>query len=213
MSIDKRYRLVVFDLDGTVADTREDIAHAFSAALEEAGYEKPDMAQVTAAIGGGAKKAIFRLTGLEGEAAEPLLSRFLAIYGEVCADHVAAYPGARELLSRLAAQGAVLALVTMKAKAPMHQILGALGIDALFDEVIAYEDAPKRKPDPESLRMLMEKYGVAPADTLMVGDAATDIRYAAAAGADACAVTDGYGDTEALMAENPTYAIRSLAEF
>lgn len=213
MSIDKRYNLYVFDLDGTVVDTREDIARAFTAALTEAGYQKPDMAQVTAAIGGGAKKALERLTGLDGDAVTPLLDRFLAVYGQICADHAAPYPGARALLERLAAQGAATALVTMKAKAPTHKILGALGLSALFGEVIAYEDVSRRKPDPESLLALMDKYGVSPEDTLMVGDTATDMQYAAAAGADSCAMTEGYGGAEALLAENPTYALRSLSEF
>ena len=212
MSIDKRYRLYVFDLDGTVADTREDIAFAFSEALEEAGCPKPDIAQVTAAIGGGAKKALLRLTGLEDEAAEPLLVRFLKIYDGICTDHVAAYPGVPALLARLAAQGAVLALVTMKAREPTHKILAALGLN-VFDEVIAYEDVERRKPDPESLLKLMEKYGIKPEDTLMVGDAPTDIRYAAAAGADACAMLKGYGDPSALLAEKPVYALDSLSQF
>ena len=167
---------------------------------------------MTAAVGGGAGKAIITLTGLEGEAAKPLLARFLAIYGEVCAEHVAAYPGAEELLARLAGQGAVLALVTMKAKEPTHKILATLELH-VFDEVIAFEDVERRKPDPESLLKLMEKYGVLPKDTLMVGDAVTDIQYGAAAGADTCAMLKGYVDADALLAEKPTYAIESLTEF
>lgn len=212
MGIDKRYRLYVFDLDGTVADTREDIARAFAETLEEAGYPRPDLGQVTAAIGGGAKKALQRLTGLEGEEAEPLLEKFLVRYGEVCADRTAPYEGVRELLERLAAQGAVLALVTMKVKKPTHKILDALGLK-VFDEVIAYEDAPRRKPDPETLLALMEKYGVQPEDTLMVGDTVTDLRYAAAAGVDACVMLQGYGAAADVLAEHPRYALNSFKEF
>jgi phosphoglycolate phosphatase len=118
----------------------------------------------------------------------------------------------RELLARLAAQGAVLALVTMKAKVPTHKILSALGLD-VFDEVIAFEDVERRKPDPDSLLKLMDKYGVSPSDTLMVGDAATDMQYAAAAGADACATLRGYGNPDALLAEKPKYALNSFLEF
>jgi len=212
MGIDRSYRLYVFDLDGTVADTREDLGRAFAAAMQEAGYPLPDMAQVTAAIGGGAMKALERLTGLTGEAAQSLLARFLEIYNGICTEHTAPYPGVRELLARLAAQGAVLALVTMKAKAPTHQILSALTLD-VFDEVIAFEDVERRKPDPESLFMLMEKFGIRPEDTLMVGDAVTDMQYAAAAGADACAMLMGYGSPEALLAEKPKYALQSFLEF
>ena len=212
MGIDRRYRLYVFDLDGTVADTHEDLARAFAAAMEEAGYPAPSKAQVTAAIGGGAMKALERLTGLKGGAAEPLIVRFLEIYDDVCTEHTALYPGVRELLTRLAAQGAVLALVTMKARIPTLRILSSLNLD-VFDEVIAFEDVERRKPDPDSLLKLMEKYGVLPTDTLMVGDAHTDIQYATAAGADACAMLKGYGKPEMLLAEKPKYAIDSLLEF
>jgi phosphoglycolate phosphatase len=212
MGIDRRYRLYVFDLDGTVADTREDLGRAFTSAMEEAGYPAPNMEQVTAAVGGGAMKALERLTGLKGEATEPMIARFLEIYSGICTEHTAPYPGVCELLARLAAQGAVLALVTMKAKVPTHKILSALGLD-VFDEVIAFEDVERRKPDPDSLLKLMDKYGVSPKDTLMVGDAATDMQYAAAAGADACAMLRGYGSPEALLAEKPKYALNSFLEF
>ncbi len=212
MGIDKQYRLYVFDLDGTIVDTREDIALAFAQTLEQAGYPRPELSQVTSAIGGGAKKALQRLTGLQDEESEPLLAKFLVKYGEVCAEHAVPYEGARELLECLAAQGAVLALVTMKVKGPTHKILNALGL-TMFDEVIAYEDAQRRKPDPETLLMLMEKYGVRPEDALMVGDAATDIRYAAAAGVDACAMLNGYGAAADLLAENPKYTLNSFKEF
>ena len=94
-------------------------------------------------------KALERLTGLKGAAAEPLIVRFLEIYDDICTEHTVLYPGVRELLARLAAQGAVLALVTMKARIPTHRILSALNFE-VFDEVIAFEDVDRRKPDPDS---------------------------------------------------------------
>lgn len=212
MGIDKSYRLYVFDLDGTVADTRVDLARAFAAAMEEAGFPAPSMEQVKAAVGGGAKKALERLTGIKDEALEPLLERYLQIYEGICTEYSVPYPGTRELLGRLVAQGAVLAMVTMKPKVPTDKIIAALGLD-FFNEVITFEDVEKRKPDPESLLMLMDKYSIQPEDTLMVGDAATDIQYAAAAGADACAMLNGYGKAESLLAEKPKYAIESFMEF
>ncbi len=212
MVVSRRYRLYVFDLDGTIVNTIKDIGEAFAETLVQAGYPRPTMEQVTAAVGGGAKMALKRLTGLDAAQAEPMIAHFLEIYGETCTAHAAPYPGVPELLARLAGEGAVLALVTMKAKVPTHKILRALGLD-VFDEVIAYEDAERRKPDPESLLRLMAKYGVSPVDTLMVGDAVTDIQYAEAAGADSCAVLQGYGETAALLAAKPTYALDSLREF
>ena len=100
----------------------------------------------------------------------------------------------------------------MKYKVPTHKILDAHGLD-MFDAVITFDDVKKRKPDPDSLYTLCNRFGADIADTLMIGDTVTDISYAHAAGADSCAVAYGYGDTDELLALSPKYVIKSLLEF
>ncbi len=205
------YKLYIFDLDGTLVDTKPDIARALQKMLEEAGLPVPNLNEVARAIGGGAKNAVSMLTGLEGDALLPHLALFNEEYERMCADNTCVYEGGEALLLRLKEEGAKLALVTMKYKAPTLKILAAHGLD-MFDAVLTFDDVSKRKPDPESLFILCERFGVDTADVLMIGDTVTDIRYAQAAGADCCAVAYGYGETEDVLALKPTYVVESLLD-
>lgn len=212
MSVDKRYKLYVFDMDGTIADTETDIGRALAAAIEAAGFKKPSQAEVVAAIGSGAKNAVRKLTGLEGDALESCSAAFMEKYDEMCCDNVTLYPGAKELLYRLKSEGAVIALVTMKFRSAAYKILKHLDID-IFDRVITFDDAVKRKPDPDSLFLLLSDFNVPKGLALMAGDSAVDLRYAKAAGVDACILEHGYGNPEEIIAGDPEYMIKDFSEF
>jgi phosphoglycolate phosphatase len=213
MALAKEYGLYVFDLDGTLVDTQLDIARALQKALGDAGFPQPGLKDVTGAIGGGARKALLRLTGLKDDELDPkLLENFAAIYEQMCHDNTSVYPGAEELLRRLRERGAKLALVAMKYRPPTHSILKHHGLFDLLDAVLSFDDIEKRKPDPDSLFMLQQRFGVPFEQILMVGDTLTDLEYAKAAGVDACAVTYGYGAPEDLKAAGPRYMISGFAE-
>ncbi len=212
MALDKAYKLYLFDLDGTLVDTKLDIALAFQRVLGEAGLNVPSLDEVEKAIGGGAKNAANKLTGLEGDALTPLLESFTSAYEEMCADHTEVYAGGEALLRRLKGEGAKLAVVTMKFRAPTHSILRHHGIFDLLDEVLTFDDLEKRKPDPESLLLMMKRYGLKPEDVLVIGDTVTDLKYARNAGVDACAVEYGYGELEDLKSLSPRYMVESLLE-
>ncbi len=212
MRIDRNYRLYVFDLDGTLADTKKDIGRALQRVVEDAGYKKPREEEVVSAIGGGAKKALQKLTGLEGDVLDPFVAAFRKDYDAICCDNVTLYEGAHELLRRLKEQGAKLALVTMKFRSAVDKIIKALDID-IFDDVLAFDDVKKRKPDPESLLSLLEKYSLPACDALMVGDSMTDLKYANAAGVDACIMEYGYGDMKEISEQNPRYTLKSFYDF
>ena len=130
----------------------------------------------------------------------------------MCADHTIVYEGGEPLLCRLKAQGAKLAVVTMKFRAPTHSILRHHGIFDLLDEVLTFDDLEKRKPDPDSLFALMRKYVLKPEDVLVIGDTVTDLKYAQNAGVDACAVKYGYGEVGDLKALQPRYMVKSLLD-
>lgn len=209
--IGKKYKLYVFDFDGTLIDTREDIARAADVLIEKLKLPVPDAATRLSLIGGGAKSLVKRLTGLGDDEIEPYLQEFLTIYYDICADNTSLYDGAELLLRRLKDEGVYLAVVTMKARIPTHKIIQKHDL-GMFDDVLSFDDMARRKPDPHSMLMLLEKYGLQLDDALMIGDTLTDINYAKAAGVDVVAVTYGYGVTEDLLAANPTYVLESLSD-
>jgi HAD superfamily hydrolase (TIGR01509 family) len=133
-------------------------------------------------------------------------------YDEMCADNTSLYDGGEELIRRLKDEGKLLALITMKARVPTVKILRKHGIEVLFDDVIAFNDVEKRKPDPDSFFKLLDKHGLKPEDAVMIGDTTTDMKYAKNAGVDAVAAAFGYGVTQELLDLSPEYAIGSLKE-
>ncbi len=211
-TLGKDYKLVAFDLDGTLVDTQEDIARALRAILLDAGLPDTDSKTVLSAIGGGAKNAVHRLTGFTDEKLDYYTKIFVEKYDEMCADNTTLYEGAMALIKRLKEQGKVLAVITMKARKPTVKILEAHGIDVLLDDVISIDDVEKSKPDPSSFFKLLDKYGIDPKDALMIGDTTTDIKYAKNAGVDVVAAAFGYGITQDLLDLSPEYTVNSLKE-
>lgn len=208
----KDYDLYVFDLDGTIADTRADLKTALAEAVKAAGFPEPAEEYVVAAVGRGALKAIQKLTGLDEKSAGAYLDIFKETYENVCCDNVTLFPGAKELLYGLKERGKKTALVTMKYRVPTLRVLRFLGID-LFDEIISFEDTEKPKPDPGSFIKLLNKYGIGQGRALMVGDSITDIKYGKAAGADVCIMLHGYGSREEILAAQPEYLLESFMAF
>lgn len=211
-TMSKDYKLYAFDLDGTLVDTKVDIALTLRAILLDAGMEDVDMETLQAAIGGGARKAVNKLTNLTGERLDYYTQMFTDKYDEMCADNTSVYEGGEELIGRLKDEGKLLAVITMKARIPTAKIMQKHGFDVLFDDVIAFDDVEMRKPDPDSFFKLLKKHGIDPSEAVMIGDTTNDIKYAKNAGVDAVAVTFGYGVTQDLLDLSPEYTISSLKE-
>ncbi len=210
MMLTKDYRLYAFDLDGTLVDTRTDIALSMKEVMKLAGLSVATDEEVRASIGGGAKKAVQRLTGFEGEDLDYYVGVFEKKYEELCSENTTIYEGGEDLIRRLKSEGKLLAVITMKARVPTHKILKRHGLFDLFNDVIAFDDVKKRKPDPESFFKLLDKHNLKSADAIMIGDTTTDINYAKNAGVDVCAVKYGYGQNEDLEGLNPEYVVDSL---
>ena len=189
------FQLIVFDLDGTLIDSRRDLANATNALLVECGATPLTEDRVGRMVGDGAATLVaraFDASGLERPADG--LTRFLSLYEAHLLDHTRPYPGIPEALDALAAR-ASLAVLTNKPLASTRRILAGLDLARRFgDEAIVGGDGPlPRKPDPAGLRHLMTRAGVASEFTLMVGDSAIDWRTARAASTRVCLVRYGFG--------------------
>ncbi len=187
--------LLVFDLDGTLIDSRRDLADAANALIVEHGGAALPVDQIAGMVGEGAALLVRRaLTAarLTRDDLEAALARFLALYDERLLAHTRLYDGTREALAALAAD-VPLAILTNKPQRPTERILDGLGVAGFFRWVIGGDTAHGRKPDPAGLNHLIAAAGATAAATTMVGDSAIDLRTARAAGTGVCLVRYGFG--------------------
>jgi phosphoglycolate phosphatase len=215
------YVLAVFDLDGTLVDSRRDLADASNEMLASYGAAPLDEDAVGRMVGEGAGTLVTRLLAarqLEVPHAEAL-ARYLAAYDGRLLDHTRPYDGIPEALDAIA-PGARLAVLTNKPALATGRILEALDLRRRFEWVIGGDSEHGRKPDPAALHWLMGQAGVDARDTVMVGDSATDFRTARAAGATSCIVRFGFGflnmppgllDGDVLIVDHPSEIPAALA--
>ncbi len=205
--------LLVFDLDGTLADSKLDLAQAVNAA--RADVQLPPLPQETvfSYVGNGAPALIRRALG-EGFSEEQLersLEFFLGYYRVHMLDNTRLYPGVREALDRMRAAGLRLAVLTNKPVRFSRDLLRGLGLGDHFGVVYGGNSFETKKPHPEGLEKIMAEVGARPERTLVVGDSAVDVRTARNAGACACGVTYGF-QPETFPDDPPDLLVDSLGE-
>ena len=197
------HRLIAFDLDGTLIDSRRDLADSANQLLGELGAAPFPVDAIGRMVGEGARVLVQRALKAAGLQETPgALPRFLEIYDTRLLNHTALYEGVADAV-RLARQHARVAVLTNKPARPSEHILDALGIRDLFDDVIGGDSALGRKPEPAGLFALMERAHATADRTLMVGDSAIDHETARRASARCCLTAYGYG-YEAFPAERLT---------
>ncbi len=185
--------LVAFDLDGTLVDSRRDLAESASQLVVERGGRPLSQEAVVGMVGEGAALLVQRaLSAAHLPPAPEALARFLEIYDARLLNHTVLYPGILEAVTAARAAGHV-AVLTNK---PLHHTLRLLeGLDVryLFAEVVGGDGEHPRKPNPQGLRALMQAASAEPATTLMVGDSVVDLETATNCGAVCCLVSWGFG--------------------
>ena len=186
--------LLVFDLDGTLIDSRRDLADAANALIVEHGGQPLPVEAITAMVGEGAPLLVRRAIEAAGVDVDVRvgLARFLELYDERLLVHTRLYDGTREALDALRAR-ATLALLTNKPQHHTERILDGLGIAALFRWTMGGDTPHGRKPEPGGLTHLMSLAQATARETVMVGDSAIDLRTARAAGTRVCLVRYGFG--------------------
>lgn len=182
-------KLIAFDLDGTLVDSRVDIAASANAALEAVGLPRRPEAEVASFVGRGARNLVARCVEPHHGKLEEALAAWHLHYGEHLLDTTRPYPGIVELLASL--EGVHLAIATNKPGRYARAICDEL-FPGRFAKVIGGDEAP-RKPDPSMLLGICSELGVAPHETIYVGDMDIDEATAAAAGARFVGVSWGFG--------------------
>lgn len=186
--------LVVFDLDGTLIDSRLDLAESTNEMLSSYGAEPLPVDAIAAMVGDGAKKLVLRALKSAGcrPDTEEALQRFRTIYDRRLLNHTKPYDGIVGVLQS-AGEVAALGVLTNKPEAPTERLLAAFGLAPFFRWVTGGDSGVPRKPDPTGLRQMMQHAGASAAETLLVGDSMIDVMTARAAGVQICVARYGFG--------------------
>ncbi len=207
------FRLYVFDLDGTLVDSRRDLADSANELLEQCGAPPLTEEHVGRLAGDGAATLVARVFAASGlPQPADALARFLAIYDRRLLNHTRPYPGIPETLAALGAR-ARLAVLTNKPLASTRRILYALDLSSAFDSqnVLGGDGPLARKPDPGGLRHLAAAADATMSSTLLIGDSSVDLHTARNAGARLCLARYGFGFSGVSAAEL-TAADRTIDE-
>jgi phosphoglycolate phosphatase len=185
--------LIAFDLDGTLIDSRRDLAAAANALIVELGGAALSEEAIGRMVGEGATLLVRRALDAAGLGDRPAtVSRFLEIYDSHLLNHTRLYDGIADVV-RTARQYGRVVVLTNKPTLPSERILSALGVRDLFDEVVGGDSPLPRKPDPAALLAMMQRADATAERTLLVGDSAIDLETAQRAGCRCCLAAFGFG--------------------
>jgi phosphoglycolate phosphatase len=191
----KRYKAVVFDLDGTLIDSKKDILGAFHSAFDSLGKERPSDDALMHTIGYRLEECFYPFLEKNEELCSKAAIAFREYYKDHYLDQTIPYDGIDDSLKKLSLD-VPLGLATMKKGYYARKILHAFGWDSLFKSVSASEEGLKSKPDPEMLFKVISDLGVKPEETLYIGDTSIDLEMATRAKVPFLFADWGYGSLD-----------------
>lgn len=204
-------RLLIFDLDGTLIDSRLDLVHSVNATLDHLGRPHLPHETIESYVGNGVAALIHRALGAGATEREAQRAQdfFLSYYRQHMLDNTVLYPGVLEALDAFGDQS--MAVLTNKPVRFSEDILKGLDIARYFKFVYGGNSFGCKKPDPIGVQTLLRDLGASPGEAMMVGDSGVDVRTARNAGIWACGVTYGLG-LESMRTEPPDLMLDNLAD-
>lgn len=197
-------RLIVWDFDGTLADSRPLIEAGMRHALDKLGLGHEHMEPWLTCVGLPVETGIQRTFGPLGLTVEEVLPAYRSFgHAEHEAELIRPFEGMDDLVRELKSLGRAMAIATSKRRLPLLRQLVQFGWEDLFDPIITPDEVTHGKPHPESLELIQRLTGLGPEDLLMVGDTAFDLGMAQAAGVPSVAVLHGFAAAEELLPFNP----------
>lgn len=207
------YKLAVFDMDGTILDTLEDLKDSTNFALEKCGYPTRSYDEVRRFVGNGIRKLIERAVpeGLTVEQIDRVHEVFTEHYKVHCADKTKAYDGIKPLLEKLRASGVKTAVVSNKADYGVQELCKEY-FDGLFDYAVGEREGIRRKPAPDAVNEALRVLGIGKSEAVYIGDSDVDFETAKNAELPCISVLWGFRDEEFLREKGATLFVRDPAE-
>ena len=204
-------RLIIFDLDGTLIDSLDDLTCATNHMLTTLGRPSVDQGQVRSLVGQGARRLVERaLPGAVPAEIDRGLELFLRYNEEHVAVHTDCYPGVIDTLTELQSRGTVMTVVSNKNELLCRKVLELLGLEVFLSGIYGADSLPERKPSPLPLLHVMRMFDVAAGETLMVGDSINDIAAGIGAGVPTVGCRYGYGAPDELR--DATWQVNVLTQ-
>jgi phosphoglycolate phosphatase len=204
--------LLIFDLDGTLIDSKRDLADSVNAMRVHLGEPLLADETVYSYVGNGVAALVQRaLPGRDDEEIERGLRFFLDYYRDHMLDATTLYPGVREALDELLAADVKMAVLTNKPVRFSEHLIKGLGLDGHFFRIYGGNSFEEKKPHPKGIELLMEESGIGRTQTIMVGDSAVDVMTARNAQVRACGVSWGF-QPETFAAAPPDFVIDEMSE-
>jgi phosphoglycolate phosphatase len=208
-----KYDTVLFDLDGTLVDSRADLAASVNHALKTAGQPLQSEEQIIPHVGNGLRKLLANVFGpVDDSLLEIGIAAFSEHYSDHCVDKTVLYEDVATALKDLAKNDVKLAVVTNKPWAFAEKILHALDVSPLFSAVIGGDSTPEKKPHPAPILAALKKLECDAKNALILGDGIQDIKAGQAANLKTCAALYGYGFNKETLALRPDFSINRFKE-
>ncbi|MCD8148942.1 MAG: HAD-IA family hydrolase [Clostridiales bacterium] len=188
-----RYKLMIFDMDGTILDTLEDLTDSLNYALKKSGMPERSLSEVREFVGNGIRKLIERAVPVNTsfDTVNRVLADFSENYRQNCANKTRPYEGIPEVLSSLRNSGIQTAVVSNKVDFAVQQLCVQY-FDGLFDLAVGEREDVRKKPAPDAIYAVLEHFGLEKKDALYIGDSEVDIQTAANVGMDCICVGWGF---------------------
>ena len=207
----KKIKLLAFDFDGTLVDTKRDIAESVNLTLEKLQLRTLPHETIYSFVGNGVRPLLTRaLNGANVCSIPEAIEVFIQYYDERLMDHSDFYPNCRETLKFFS--GKNLTICSNKPSRFIHKILSELGSLDQFSKIVGGDEPEIKKPNPQGLLGILSAHGVSPGNALMVGDNPVDIETGHRANVQTCAVTYGLSERKCLEEAKPDWIIDDIAE-
>lgn len=204
--------LIIFDFDGTLADTHSAIVETAQATLDKMGLPRMSEESITKVIGLPLKANFTIGGGLSSEDADKAVVIYRDLFNDIARKHAKLFPGVLDVVKTLSERGVPMAVASSRSQASLEFLIEFLGLKPYITNVFGNEFAAHPKPAPDLVEYILDKLAADPKQTLVIGDTTYDIEMGKAAGCYACAVTYGNQTPEQLASSTPHFMIDDLSK-